>query len=301
MRNTFWTLLILFSIVSCTHDKKSGQERSASGGIMTGSVGSSASRAVDQYTLEISPKTASKDSTVNLIVTGFDARDAKVEWLLNGAVAETPNPTQLRLSDARRGDSLQARAIVRGREILSNIVEIVNALPQITGIGLVPEASTSGNTLRAEVLGNDPDGDKVTFLYEWTINGMPGGNREKLEVPFKRGDKIHLRVTPFDGEGQGAAVVMDREIQNQPPIIQDLRDFQFDGKTLTYQVKASDPDGDALVYSLEGAPTEMKISDSTGLLTWPVPEAFTGEISPVAVVSDGSGGVGRYTLKFTIK
>ncbi len=251
--------------------------------------------------MEISPKTAARNSTVNLILTGFDVRDAKIEWLLNGAIAETPSPTQLRLSDVRRGDSLQVRAFVHGKEILSNIVEIGNSLPQITSLRLVPEISASGDTLRAEVLGNDPDGDNVTFLYEWTINGMPGGHTEKLKVPFKRGDKIHLRMTPFDGEAQGPALSIDREIHNQPPIIQDLRDFQFDGKTLTYQVRASDPDGDALVYSLEGAPTEMKIDDSTGLLTWSVPEAFTGEISPVAVVSDGYGGVGRYPLKFSIK
>lgn len=301
MRELICAVIIVLVLFGCS-DKQA--ERNSNPSTRTGVPGSAQRLApvtTGSYALEISPKTAARNSTVNLILTGFDAHDAKIEWLLNGAIAETPSPTQLRLSDARRGDSLQARAFVQGKEILSNIVEITDSLPQITSIRLVPEVSTSGDTLRAEVLGSDPDGDNVTFQYEWTINGMPGGNTEKLEVPFKRGDKINLRVTPFDGEAQGPALSIDREIHNQPPIIQDLRDFQFDGKTLTYQVKATDPDGDALFYSIEGAPNEMKIDGSMGLLTWSVPDGFTGEISPVAVVGDGNGGVCRYRLKFTIK
>lgn len=301
MRELICAVIIVLVLFGCSDKQAERGSNSSTRQGVSGSTQLLTPGTAGSYAMEISPKAASRGATVNLILTGFDAHDAKIEWLLNGAISETPSPTQLRLSDARRGDFLQARAFVQGKEILSKIVEIGNSLPQITGIRLVPEASTSGNTLRAEVFGNDPDGDNVTFLYEWTINGMPVGNAEKLEVPFKRGDNIQLRVTPFDGEAQGPALSIDREVNNQPPSIQDYRDFLFDGRTLTYQVKASDPDGDALVYSLEGAPTEMKISDSTGLLTWSVPEAFTGEISPVAVVSDGNGGIGRYTLKFSIK
>ncbi len=153
--------------------------------------------------MEISPKTAVRDTTVNLIVTGFDVRDARIEWLINGAIAESANPTQFRLSDARRGDTLQARAFIGGRVILSNEVEIVNALPEITNIRLLPEAFKPGDALSVAAEGKDPDGDNVTFLYEWTVNGKPAGNKEKIEAPIKRGDKVCIRVTPCDPEGPG--------------------------------------------------------------------------------------------------
>ncbi len=95
--------------------------------------------------------------------------------------------------------------------------------------------------------------------------------------------------------------MLNREIQNHPPIIQEHREFNFDGTVYTYQVKASDPDGDALVYSLEGAPDGMSIDKSTGLITWKVPAEFKGDAGATAVVNDGNGGIARYNLKISIK
>ena len=294
-------MFILF-VSSCSSDRQNGKIPDASGIKGTAvTPDQPASRATEQYALEITPKTPARDSTVSLIFTGFDVRDARIEWLINGAIAESANPTQFRLSDARRGDTLQARAFIGGREILSNKVEIVNALPEITNIRLLPEAFKSGDDLSVAAEGNDPDGDNVTYLYEWTVNGKFAGNKEKIEAPVKRGDKVCIRVTPCDREGQGRALVLNREIQNHPPVIQEHREFNFDGKTYTYQVKASDPDGDGLVYSLEGTPEGMSIDRSTGLITWKVPAEFKGNAGATAVVNDGNGGIARYSLKISIK
>jgi hypothetical protein len=94
---------------------------------------------------------------------------------------------------------------------------------------------------------------------------------------------------------------LHREISNLPPVITEHREFKFDGKVYAYQVKASDPDEDALVYSLKSAPKGMSIDQSTGLINWPVPPEFKGDAEATAVVDDGHGGTALYQLKITIQ
>lgn len=303
MRKIVWTLLIfILFIPSCSSDRpvNQGPDKSVIKKIAAAPE-TSASSAIGQYVLEITPKTAARDTTVSLIVTGFDVRDSRIEWLINGSIAESANSTQFRLSDARRGDIIQARAFIAGREILSNKVEVVNAVSEITGIRILPEVIKPGDGLSVAAEGHDVDGDNVTFLYEWTVNGRPAGNKEKIEASIKRGDKVCIRVTPCDRESTGRTLVLNREIQNQPPVIQEYLEFNFDGTVYTYQVKASDPDDDALVYSLEGAPEGMSIDKSTGLISWKVPADFKGDAGATAVVNDGNGGIARYNLKISIK
>jgi hypothetical protein len=251
--------------------------------------------------LEISPKAASRGSTVNLVFTGFSASDAKIEWLLNGAPEESASPNQFTLSQARKGDTLQAKALIQGREILSNMIEIVNAPPEITSMNLLDEGIKPGGALGVAVTGSDVDGDSVTFLYEWTINGRPAGTGERIEGQVKRGDVVVVKATPYDGENYGRFIEQTREIQNLPPIIQEHKDFQFDGTRYTYQVKASDPDGDPLTYAIESPPEGMAIDKSSGLITWNVPAEFKGKKSVSLVVTDGHGGTARYVLNITIQ
>jgi hypothetical protein len=68
----------------------------------------------------------------------------------------------------------------------------------------------------------------------------------------------------------------------------------------TYQVKASDPDGDQLTYALSVAPQGMIIDPDTGRVTWTVPYDFRGKTSFTVVVKDGQGGEASYTAKVRI-
>ena len=288
-------------VLSCTSEKQAERDRNASVSGVTGTMQPNASVASEPYALEITPKTASRDSTVNIILTGFVVQDAKIEWLLNGTPVESSLPNQLTLSQARRGNTLQARARIQGREILSNNVDIVNAPPEITSMRMLTEVVKPGDALGVAVEGSDVDGDKVTFLYEWKINGSPAGTDKKIGGPVKRGDSVVVKVTPYDGESYGSAIVQSREIQNLPPIIQEHGEFQFDGKLYTYQVKAADPDGDTLTYAIESPAEGMTIDKSSGLLTWEVPAEFKGKKNVSVVVTDGHGGTARYNLDVTIQ
>lgn len=200
-------------------------------------------------------------------------------------------------------DASQAKAIVKGREILSNIVKVKNAAPEITRIKIMPETFKAGDTLYVDVIGSDTDGDEVTILYEWTKNGEPAGKEKQIGVPIKRGDKISIKITPFDGESYGQPVILHREIRNLPPVIMEDKNSLkpgFDGKNFTYQVKAVDPDNDALAYSLKTAAVGMTIGKTTGLIQWIVPLDFKGKVSVTVIVNDGHGGEALQSFAFEI-
>ena len=180
-------------------------------------------------------------------------------------------------------------------------MEIRNSPPEISTVKFMPELFKPGDMLYADVTTSDPDGDPVTVSYEWTVDDQPAGKDQRIGVSLKRGNKIVLTVTPYDGIDYGVPVVVASEISNTPPVIVAHTDFSFDGKTYSYQVKASDPDGDQLTYTLGAALQGMKIDQSTGLLTWIVPPDFKG-VQPVTfIVNDGHGGTAQYTLNIEIK
>jgi len=118
---------------------------------------------------------------------------------------------------------------------------------------------------------------------------------------LKRADKINIKVTPFDGVDHGEPVVLEEEIFNMAPIIDEHKEFMFDGKVYSYQVKASDPDGDALTYSMASPLNEMTIDSATGLFRWNVPSEFKGKQDVSIMVSDGHGGTAMYSITITIQ
>ncbi len=254
-----------------------------------------------QYGLELRPAEVWKNSTLAVAPRGFNLAGAKVEWLVNGAPVENPLVVQYKASDVAKGDAIQVRALINGIEIKSNEVRVRNSPPAVGKVRIMPEIFKPGDTLYVEVTGNDPDNDPLTFLYEWTRNGEPAGTGQKIEGGIKRGDAIAVKITPFDGEVYGRPVVLNAGIRNMPPVIAQHNKINFDGKVLTYQVKASDPDGDPLTYALKEGPTGMTINADSGLVTWNVPAEFKGSGSFTVIAKDGQGGETSYTANVTIK
>ncbi len=82
-------------------------------------------------------------------------------------------------------------------------------------------------------------------------------------------------------------------------IIED-KEFSFDGKIYAFQVKATDPDGDSLTYSIKTPPAGMTIDPSTGLVKWDVPPEFKGRASVSVSVTDGHGGEAIQSLTIEI-
>jgi len=174
-----------------------------------------------------------------------------------------------------------------------------NNPPVLGKVKIMPEVFRPGDRLYIDTTGSDVDGDDVTILYEWTLNGEPAGESREIGAEIKRGDRISAKITPYDGAAYGSPVTINREIGNMPPVITEDKSFVFDGKTYTYQIKASDPDGDKLTYSLKTAPDGMTI-DSSGLIRWDVPSDFKGKVTATVSVLDNKGGEASMTFDVKI-
>jgi hypothetical protein len=288
----WYTILIL--IVSCSSEKPAGV-----GGQRPSEVGKSSSGA--PYSLEIIPVDAARNSTLFLTSKGFNLSDAKVEWLVNESPAISSPSEQFKLSDTKKGDKVQVKAIMQEKEIFSNTILVKNAPPEISKIKFIPEVFKPGDILGVDVTGKDIDNDKITYIYEWTKNKEPAGSDKQIGAPIKRGDKISVRITPFDSEAYGKPITLEREIKNVSPIINEHTNFKFDGKTYTYQVNATDPDEDILTYSLKSAPAGMTIDPKTGAVKWNVPPDVKGKTTFTVSVTDGNGGEATQSLTFEIK
>ncbi len=288
----FFCLMTALLLLSCSQEKSGTelQQSSQTAGAVAGSTQSHVASVNPQGSMELKPSDATRNSTLFVVPKGFSLSDSKTEWLVNGNQVASGSPFFFKAIDTRKGDTVQVKAIVRSKEILSNILIIGNTPPELSRVKIMPETFKPGDTLFIDASGSDLDGDNVTVLYEWTKNGEPAGKGRAIDSPVKRGDKISIKITPFDGEAYGQSITLNREIRNMPPVIGEDKRFNFDGKNFTCQVKAADPDSDVLNYSLKSAPPGMTINPTTGLITWNVPPDFKGKASFTACANDGQGG-----------
>ena len=173
-----------------------------------------------------------------------------------------------------------------------------NSPPVIRNFRFVHADEKAGTGLRVLVEGDDADGDAVRFEIAWRKNGEPAGSGDRLTTPLKRGDKITVTVTPFDGKERGGSVTLSRAILNAPPVIEGQEQFQVSDDAVVFHVRASDPDGDPLTYSLKDAPAGMSIDHGTGWVRWATSPGIPGKVPFTVIVSDGSGG--ESTARFTV-
>lgn len=135
----------------------------------------------------------------------------------------------------------------------------------------------------------------ITLVKEWSINGQLTGSGDTVKG-FKRGDKVAVKILPFDGEKYGNAKILSMDIQNTIPRVIEDKVATFDGKQMTYHVKAKDEDGDSLTFSLADAPQGMLINEKSGLITWSNIPENQQEVHAKVKIVDGHGGEILYPI-----
>jgi hypothetical protein len=182
-------------------------------------------------------------------------------------------------------------------------VKIGNNLPVVQSITLSPNQLFTGQSVRAEVITEDKDGDFVQVHYEWQVNGMPIDN----DLDTLSGDRVHsadtilVFVTPADPYGRGETKISQMiNVSNRSPEIVSLP-AKTDTKRFTYQVVARDPDLDPLHYILLKGPPGMEMHPTNGLIQWDIPTLTASPSYVDFEVNDGKGGksVQHFTLATT--
>ena len=149
---------------------------------------------------------------------------------------------------------------------------VENSIPEIEWVRLEPESPGPGGSVKAEVCGNDADGDDLEYGFAWSINGRPvrsSGDTLQL-VNVMKGDPISVTVTASDGYDESDPVTAQTVIGNTRPVIQSI---VFDplgtihrGQPVTARPIAADPDGDALDYEYKWWVNDRELSSTSDAL-----------------------------------
>jgi len=283
-------LIIVLLLTSCSQDRQPGTETSppSPAGVL---------KASNKLTIE--PSEATRESTFYISSREVDLSKARVQWFVNGMPIDGAISAKFSSPEIKKGDLVYVRVTIGDKEMESNQVRVKNIPPLIARARIIPAVPKANDALRIDIIGNDRDGDSVSYRYEWFKNGEPMGSGEVLEGPFRRGDKISVKITPYDGEDFGSPLILTAQIFNSPPKPSGGGE-EFRENIYSYRISASDPDGDPLTYFLKKAPAGMVIDRSTGLITWRVTEKDAGRHPVTVQVSDGHGGEVLYNFDVTI-
>lgn len=256
------------------------------------------------YKIELSPKGATKDDLVSVTVKGVNPSDLSYQWIVNDIEVEGATEDVLQFPELKKNDRVQVRVSIKGYgELTSDPLIISNIIPRIQLAKLIPQNPKKGDELRADVRAYDGDGDDVELLYEWFRNEEPlGETSDTVNIDgelIKRGDRVSVKIVPTDGEQQGQPVILYGFVANSPPKVLSNIEARFDGLVYKSEVKAEDPDGDSLTYTIKGGPEDMTIDRKRGIITWRVTPEDIGEHDVIVSVSDDYGG--ETLVRFTTK
>jgi len=122
----------------------------------------------------------------------------------------------------------------------------------------LPKNPNKENNLDLIVRGQDPDGDPLTYHYQWIKNGeeISGENENILRRGnFRKGDLIRVMVTPSDGKADGKPFLSEPiKILNSPPLIQEVNiepKMAYASDHLKVHIRSVDIDGDAIYYTYQ--------------------------------------------------
>ena len=183
----------------------------------------------------------------------------------------------------------------------------INDAPHITSSP--GTSATQGVQYAYDAEATDPDGDTLTFSLTQAPAGMVINSNSGLIVWVPSNAQAlagsaSVTVKAEDGRG-GAATqsftisitnVNDNPVITSSPITSATQDVLYQ-----YDVEATDPDGDALTYSLQTAPSGMSINSNNGLIQWTPTNAQIGAHGVTVRVIDNKGGSATQSFTLTVQ
>lgn len=223
------------------------------------------------------------------------------QWLLNGERLEGQTQPTLSLRLVKHGDLVAVEVVpldgkTGGTPYRTEAVVIPNGPLEMMQVVLEPADVRMGDRVTAKVKGADTGQGSFRYGFRWSRNGMmvleSEGEESSLDtVAFARGDVLTVEAAPQDDTSNSRPLRSPPlTIMNGHPKIASAPPATIDGGRYVYDVKATDPEGDPLTYSLETAPPGMTIDKSTGRIEWRIPAETRGTHRARVAVRDDRDG-----------
>lgn len=181
------------------------------------------------------------------------------------------------------------------------IVKPNNRPPKITGATITPDKPDFRTALKVEVTTIDPDDTPTDIDCVWYVNDEEVLGFIDDTLPAGKagpGDRVRVHVVANDGELSDEVDVGAVRIENLPPrMVTEPRQLtRFDG----FQLKAEDPEGEPLTWSVSGGPEGLTVSE-LGTLRYPGSDTEPGGAYTVTIkATDPHGGWARIDVPITV-
>jgi outer membrane protein assembly factor BamB len=189
----------------------------------------------------------------------------KITWYRNGtALRELDGRKELPAGTAKRGErwhfALAAPAgagRAEGAPVEGPHVTIRDTAPGAPEVALEPARPLRMVPLRAVISrpATDADGDKVTYKFEWLVDGVPiGVTGDKLPgEKLRKGALVGVRVVASDGELEGPAALALARVADTPPgpleiAVEPQKPHRAEPIKVAIPKPATDVDEDAIAY-----------------------------------------------------
>lgn len=236
-----------------------------------------------------------------------DAVTIRYRWFVNGQLMPGETSEQFPARLLKRGDQVKAELVPfdgksEGTPYQTHPVMVGNTLPVVQQIILEPQQPVPGETLHAKVEVVDDDHDAVSLTFRWWKNQtlIKEGKEDAFDTAgLSPQTLIRVEATPHDGLSAGQPALSQLVIGNRSPEIISTPSNPMNRDFYEYVVRAKDPEGDPISYSLEIAPAGMTIDKTTGRMYWKIPAGFTGAYKVRVVAEDGRGGSSTQEFELT--
>ncbi|MFT5587221.1 MAG: hypothetical protein ACI9VR_004829 [Cognaticolwellia sp.] len=148
---------------------------------------------------------------------------------------------------------------------VSATVVIGNTAPTISSVTITPLSPSTESDLSYEAVAEDIDGDEVSFIAEWQVNGeLVHSGPTLASAYFERDDEVRVTLSPADGIVGGPSVQARTMIENASPTLVELSmdPSSPDGTDRVHALlRATDPDGDTLHPVFSWWVNDVEITD----------------------------------------
>jgi concanavalin A-like lectin/glucanase superfamily protein/Big-like domain-containing protein len=264
--------------------------------------------------------------SVNVVSSDLDNDTVSYtyQWIKNGTDLAGQTGATLNLGtpgNGERGDEISVR--VTGHDATTSsptsptspAVTILNSTPSAT-VSLDATSPGTADILTATATKIDRDsGDIVTLTYAWDVNGTE--RRTTITTALTdtfdlstagngdAGDVVTVTVTPSDGTIAGTPVADSATVAggggNLAPIATDSKYGVSKAEARTITLHATDPEIDALTYTVVTPPNSGTIQAGTGSNRVYTPvNSFTGTVTFTFRANDGTSNSNIATVTITI-